>query len=88
MPLARPAAAVLGLLLLAACTSPEASRVRGGGRGADPGNRGSVVEMHAGSRPYHGTPRLLGQGVGLDDLGPARSAQLTRVPPPGATRAR
>ena len=44
---------------LAACTSPEATRARGGGPGADKGNRGDVVRMHEGSRPYAGTPRLI-----------------------------
>jgi len=56
-----PVVAVLAILALAGCTSPEASRRRGGGPGADVGNRGPVVEMHEGSRPYHGTPRLIGE---------------------------
>ena len=43
-------------LLLTACSSPEATRTRGGGPGADVGNRGSPVELHAGARPYHNTP--------------------------------
>ena len=43
-------------LLLAACSSPEATRTRGGGPGADVGNRGSPVELHAGAQPYHNTP--------------------------------
>jgi len=53
----RPAAfAALALLgLLAACDSPEASRVRGTGAGGDVGNRGRV-ELHGGSAMYHGTP--------------------------------
>jgi hypothetical protein len=50
------AALALGL---AACTSPEASRVRGRGTGGDVGNRGETVVMHEGSRPYHETPRLI-----------------------------
>lgn len=45
--------------LAAACTSPEAERVRGGGPGADRGNRGPVALMHEGSRPYTGTPTLI-----------------------------
>ncbi|HWO43348.1 MAG TPA: hypothetical protein VNO43_16260 [Candidatus Eisenbacteria bacterium] len=51
----------LGLILLAAaaCTSPEASRVRGAGPGADVGNRTARVELHAGSQPYWHTPRLI-----------------------------
>jgi hypothetical protein len=46
-------------LYLAGCASPEASRTRGGGPGADVGNRSEVVEMHEGSQPFHETPRLI-----------------------------
>ena len=53
--------AVLGLLFITtACASPEANRARGGGPGGDKGNRGEVVEMHAGSQPYYKTPQLIG----------------------------
>jgi hypothetical protein len=52
----------LAMLAVVGCTSPEATRQRGGGPGADVGNRDSVVEMHEGSRPYHGTPRLVEGG--------------------------
>ena len=51
----------LGLLplalagLIAACDSPEATRARGAGPGADVGNRGRV-ELHGGSEMYYGTP--------------------------------
>lgn len=48
------------VLLLAACGSPEATRLRAGGPGADVGNRGPVVTMHEGSRPFWNTPRLIG----------------------------
>jgi hypothetical protein len=50
--------AVLLVLLvgLGACTSPEASRTRGGGAGGDVGNRDAVVEIHAGAQPYYHTP--------------------------------
>jgi hypothetical protein len=41
------------------CTSPEATRTRGGGPGADVGNRSEHVEMHAGSQPYWKTPQLI-----------------------------
>ncbi len=41
---------------LAACTSPEAGRIRGGGPGADVGNRRPVVHMHQGALPYYKTP--------------------------------
>ncbi|HLZ45067.1 MAG TPA: hypothetical protein VKQ05_05245 [Gemmatimonadales bacterium] len=40
----------------AACASPEATRTRGGGPGADPGNHGTVVQLHAGAKIYHKTP--------------------------------
>lgn len=47
----------LGMLTVcAACASPEAQRTRGGGPGADTGNRDAVVELHAGARPYYQTP--------------------------------
>jgi hypothetical protein len=54
--------AVIAVLLAGAvtgCTSPEATRTRGGGPGADVGNTGTPVELHAGSRPYHATPNVL-----------------------------
>ena len=60
--LSRVAGAALGLLCagaLAGCSSPEAGRARGGGAGADVGNRDPVVEMHEGSRIYYDTPCLL-----------------------------
>lgn len=45
-------------ITLAACisTSPEAARARGGGAGADPGNKRAVAEIHAGSEVYYKTP--------------------------------
>jgi hypothetical protein len=55
------AARVLGaamLMLSAACTSPEATRARAGGPGADVGNHGEI-ELHAGADPYYGTPKAL-----------------------------
>ena len=42
------------LLLLTACASPEATRTRGK-PGADVGNRGQPVQLHAGAQPYHQT---------------------------------
>jgi hypothetical protein len=39
-------------LALSACAPPEAQRARGGGPGADIGNRSRVIEMHAGSVIY------------------------------------
>ena len=46
------------LAALAGCTSPEATRQRAGGSGADVGNRGGV-ELHAGANPYARTPVVL-----------------------------
>jgi len=42
--------------LVAACASPEATRNRGGGPGADPGNHGLIVQLHAGAKMYYRTP--------------------------------
>jgi len=44
------------LIGLVGCASPEASRVRGGGPGADPGNHDLVTELHAGAKMYYRTP--------------------------------
>jgi hypothetical protein len=59
------------------CTSPEATRTRGGGPGADVGNhpRGPV-ELHAGARMYAGTPTA-GKGIGERTLigGTAQAGQ-------------
>lgn len=55
----RMAFAALSAALLAACESPEAERARGGGPGADSGNRGAVVLMHEGAQPFYETPRLI-----------------------------
>ena len=63
------------VMLVAGCTSPEASRVRGGGSGADVGNRGEVVTMHEGSQPYHETPRLI-----MEPVDPARQAAGRTTP--------
>jgi hypothetical protein len=52
----RRLALLLPLLAAAACTSPEARRERGGGPGADPGNRSPIVQIHEGAEPYHDTP--------------------------------
>jgi hypothetical protein len=61
------------ILILTACSSPEAERTRGGGPGADIGSRGEAVRMHEGSKPYAGTPRLI--AVESPPLEPARQAQ-------------
>ena len=62
---------------LAACASPETTRTRGGGPGADVGNRTKVVEMHQGSQPFWKTPDLI--PTKHPPLGPASQAdQLSR----------
>ena len=45
--------------VLAACESPETMRSRGGGPGADVGNRDKLVEMHEGSQPFWKTPKII-----------------------------
>jgi hypothetical protein len=58
---------------LAACSSPEATRTRGGGPGGDTGNRPDVVRMHEGSRPYHEIGRMVPGAVpALDPAAQAR----------------
>src|SRR2546427_565033 len=62
------------------CTSPEATRTRAGGPGADVGThpRGAV-QLHAGARMYYGT-RIDGAGIGQHAfIGGAAGAQ-TRQP--------
>ena len=46
-------------LYLAGCASPELTRTRGGGPGADIGNRGKVVRIHEGARPFEKTPKVI-----------------------------
>ena len=59
------------------CTSPETTRTRGGGPGADVGNRRGSVKMHEGSEPYWKTPER--PGVQHPPLDPARQAhELSR----------
>ena len=58
--MARRRRLIVGLLLAGmglGCTSPEATRTRGGGPGADIGNhpRGEV-QIHAGADMYYRTP--------------------------------
>lgn len=58
---------IAGLLVVGTClgcTSPEATRTRGGGPGADVGNHPhGPVELHAGARMYSGTPTA-GKSIG------------------------
>jgi len=51
--------AVIALIGLSACSSPETGRSRGGGPGADMGNRAKFVQMHEGSKPFEKTPKII-----------------------------
>ena len=65
------------LFFLAGCASPETTRSRGGGRGADLGNRGKIVQMHEGSKPFEKTPKII--SAQHPPLAPASQAdQLSR----------
>lgn len=62
---------------IAACSSPEVTRTRGGGPGADVGNRAKIVQMHEGSKPFEKTPKII--SAKHPPLGPASQAdQLSR----------
>lgn len=50
---------IAAALSLMACDSPETTRTRGGGPGADLGNRGEVIKLHGGAEPFYKTPKLL-----------------------------
>lgn len=47
------------IFALLACASPETTRTRGGGPGADSGNRGQILQMHEGSKPFDKTPKMI-----------------------------
>ena len=65
------------LLALSGCGSPETSRTRGGGPGADVGNRKQTVQMHEGARAFERTPKVI--PAQHPPLGPANQAdQLSR----------
>lgn len=72
------------------CTSPEATRQRGGGPGADPNNRPALVRMHEGSQQYYETPVLIrGEGPPLAPSEQARYLSLPSTdgtPTPGVGR--
>jgi hypothetical protein len=84
----RPGCVALILAVGAAvtgCASPEATRTRGGGPGADVGNRSQDVKMHEGSQPFWKTPdRIEGNPP---PLGSSRQAQdLSRAKGSGQGR--
>jgi hypothetical protein len=61
----RMALLIVVFALASACASPEATRQRGGGRGADVNNRPATVKLHEGSRQYWKTPvRISGESKG------------------------
>lgn len=71
-----------GVLALAACTSPEATRTRAGGPGADVGNRPASVAMHEGSDPFWKTPaRIKGQRPRLEGARQALELSRSTTPP-------
>jgi hypothetical protein len=47
------------VLFVAGCASPETTRTRGGGPGADIGNRGNIVRIHEGAKPFEKTPKII-----------------------------
>lgn len=63
-------------LVAAGCSSPEATRTRGGGAGGDVGNRPSQVKMHEGSRPYWETPVRIGEATPVQPSEQARQQSL------------
>lgn len=71
--------AVAGCAAAAGCSSPEASRTRGGGAGSDIGNRPSEVKMHEGSEQFWRTPDRIG-GAAHPPLEPASQARHSSRP--------
>jgi hypothetical protein len=74
----------VGTLLIACaaavgCVSPETTRTRGDGPGADVGNKGSTVKLHEGSDPFWNTPDRI-PGEQHPPLAPARQAQQLSRP--------
>jgi hypothetical protein len=70
-------ALIVLFLFIVACVSPETTRIRGGGPGADVGNRDKFVQMHEGSRPFEKTPKII--STKHPSLAPASQAdQLSR----------
>ena len=71
-------ALIAACITFAGCESPEATRTRGGGSGADRGNRPANVKMHEGSRPYWETPVVIpGEPMPLES---GRQAQQLSLP--------
>jgi uncharacterized protein YceK len=64
---------LMTLVTVGGCASPEATRTRGGGPGADVGNRPEGVRMHEGSDQFWRTPVV--NPTGHPRLEPGRQAQ-------------
>lgn len=74
----RCGAVIAACLTFCGCSSPEAARTRGGGPGADVGNRPAAIKMHEGSEQYWKTPVVIpGEAPSLD---PAHQAQWLSRP--------
>jgi hypothetical protein len=65
---------LIGCVAVGGCVSPETTRTRGHGPGADVGNRRPVVELHEGSDPFWKTPDRI-PGEQHPPLASARQAQ-------------
>jgi len=75
---------LIGCVGVAGCGSPETTRTRGGGPGADVGNRQKTVDMHEGSRPYWKTPDRI--DVEHPPLEPSQQADTLSRPSTGSGR--
>ncbi len=74
----RTALVLAAAAALGGCESPEATRTRGGGPGADRGNRPADVKMHEGSQQFWETPVLIRGDSG--SLQPADHARQISQP--------
>lgn len=68
----RPSRKLLAVVLLAALAlsacGPEADRQRGGGPGADIGNRtlGAAIDLHGRTDPGYAAPQIVSTGLGAE----------------------
>jgi hypothetical protein len=69
---------LIGCAAVVGCVSPETTRTRGDGPGADVGNKGPTVKLHEGSDPFWKTPHRIHDQHPL--LAPARQAQQLSRP--------
>jgi hypothetical protein len=65
---------LVGCAAVVGCVSPETTRTRGDGPGADVGNKGPTVKLHEGSDPFWKTPLRIPDKQ-HPSLAPARQAQ-------------